>query len=217
MAKLKAKSAPKAKPATKTKARSGGKRATSDSLHDIQHKAEQVSRSIVESAQQIWLAGVGAFGRAQEEGTRLFEALVKEGMNMEKTTRDLASHKVGKVRDAVEDRVEQARERATDTWDRLEKVFEERVQRALTRLGVPGREELIALSERVDKLTAELRKQAGAKAGGATDKTSDKPAGRSAASRAGTARKATASGVKASKAAESAGSAADQPPTPTHS
>jgi hypothetical protein len=65
------------------------------------------------------------------------------------------------VRDAVESTVGQARGRATDTWDRLEKVFEDRVQRALLKLGVPGRDDLADLSRRVEALTAELRRQNG--------------------------------------------------------
>lgn len=146
----------------KLKSSARAKRAAAGSKEaGLQAKAEQVSRSIVDSAQQIWLAGVGAFSRAQEEGTRLFEALVKEGMNLEKTTRHLTAGKVDAVRDAVEERVGQARERAADTWDRLEKVFEQRVQRALTRLGVPSRDEIKALIERVDQLNAELRKLSG--------------------------------------------------------
>ena len=125
---------------------------------DLQAKAEQVSRSLVESAQQIWMAGVGAFTRAQGEGSKMFEALVKEGMNIEKTTRKLATGKVDAVRDAVEGRVGIVRERTVDTWDKLEKVFEERVQRALNRLGIPGRDEINALTARVDALTAVLKK-----------------------------------------------------------
>lgn len=125
---------------------------------DLQAKAEQMSRSIVESAQQIWMAGVGAFTRAQGEGSKLFEALVKEGMTIEQTTRKLATGKVDAVRDAVEDRVGVVRERAVDTWDRLENVFETRVQRALNRLGVPGREDLTELTARVNELNGELRK-----------------------------------------------------------
>jgi poly(hydroxyalkanoate) granule-associated protein len=125
---------------------------------DLQAKAEQVSRSLVESAQQIWMAGVGAFTRAQGEGSKMFEALVKEGMNIEKTTRKLATGKVDAVRDAVEGRVGMVRERTVDTWDKLEKVFEERVQRALNRLGIPGRDEINALTARVDALTAVLKK-----------------------------------------------------------
>src|SRR4029079_5607230 len=95
-----------------------------------------LSKTLSESDQQIWLAGVGAFARAQAEGTKLFEGLVKEGLNLEQTARKIAGNRADVVRDAVENRVGQARERAADTWDRLEKVFEDRVQRALVKLGV---------------------------------------------------------------------------------
>lgn len=135
-----------------------GKSRAAQPSADLQAKAEQMSRSIVDSAQQIWMAGVGAFTRAQGEGSKLFEALVKEGMTIEKSTRQLATGKVDAVRDAVEDRVGVVRERAVDTWDRLEKVFEDRVQRALNRLGVPSREDLTDLSGRVNELNGELRK-----------------------------------------------------------
>ncbi|MGH8031562.1 MAG: phasin family protein, partial [Luteimonas sp.] len=126
---------------------------------DVQAKAERLSKSLSESAQQIWLAGVGAFGRAQAEGTKLFEGLVKEGLNLEQSARKFAGGRAEVVRDAVEKHAGQARERASDTWDRLEGVFEDRVQRALTRLGVPGRDDLADLSGRVEDLTAELRRQ----------------------------------------------------------
>jgi len=124
-------------------------------------QAEHLSNTLSESAQQIWLAGVGAFGRAQAEGTKLFEALVKEGLSLEQTARKFAGGRADVVRDAVESRVGQARERAVDTWDRLEKVFEDRVQRALVKLGVPNRDDLGALVDRVDALNAELRKIGG--------------------------------------------------------
>ena len=137
----------------------GGARKTAQGKSDAQSQAERLQKSLSESAQQIWLAGVGAFGRAQAEGTKLFEGLVKEGLNLEKTARQFAGGRADVVRDVVEARVGQARERATDTWDRLEKVFEDRVQRALVKLGVPGRDDLRDLSSRVDALTSELRRQ----------------------------------------------------------
>jgi len=123
----------------------------------LQAQAEKLSKRLGESAQQVWLAGVGAFGRAQAEGGKLFETLVKEGLTLEQSTRKLAGGGVDAVRDVVENRVGQARERAADTWDRLEKVFEDRVQRALRRLEVPSREDLGTLVDRVDALNAELR------------------------------------------------------------
>ena len=83
---------------------------------------------------------------------------MKEGLSLEQITRKVAGGKVEAVRDVVENKVGQARGRASDTWDRLEKVFEERVQRALRRLEVPSREDLSALIDRVDSLNNELRR-----------------------------------------------------------
>ena len=119
------------------------------------------AKSITESAQQIWLAGMGAFTRAQAEGSKLFETLVRDGLSLEQTARKFAGSRASAVRDAVEGQVEQARERAADTWDKLEKVFEERVQRALVKLGVPTREDLQTLNARVEKLTEALRQSKG--------------------------------------------------------
>ena len=167
-------------------------------------QAERLSNTLTESAQQIWLAGVGAFGRAQAEGAKLFEALVKEGLSLEKTARGFAGGRADFVRDAVENHVGQARERATDTWDKLEKVFEERVQRALVKLGVPGRDDLNALTERVERLTAELRK-ANATPGATTPaKAARKPAAKKPVVRKAPAKKAAKRAAKAAPAAAAA-------------
>jgi poly(hydroxyalkanoate) granule-associated protein len=115
-------------------------------------------KSIMESAQQIWLAGLGAFSKAQGQGTNVFDGLIKEGLNLEAKTRKLATGKVDEMRGAVESGVSQVRERTQETWDRLEQVFEQRVSRALSKLGVPGRKELDELLKRVDELNREVRR-----------------------------------------------------------
>src|SRR5438445_3285352 len=115
-------------------------------------------KSIMESAQQIWLAGLGALTKAREDGTKLFENLVKEGLSLEAATRKIATGKVDEVRGAVETGVSQVRERTQETWDRLEQVFESRVSRALGKLGVPGRKDLDELLKRVDELNSQVVK-----------------------------------------------------------
>jgi poly(hydroxyalkanoate) granule-associated protein len=115
-------------------------------------------KSIMESAQQIWLAGLGAFSKAQGEGGKLFETLMREGSSLEQKTRKIATGKVGEVRGAVETGVTQVRERTQETWDKLEQVFENRVSRALSNLGVPGRKELDELIKRVDELNREIKR-----------------------------------------------------------
>jgi len=114
--------------------------------------------ALVETAQQVWLAGIDALTRAQSQGGKLFETLVKEGVTLEQKTRKFATGKVGEVRDVVENKVEQVKERAADTWDKLETVFENRVSKALSKLGVPGREEMEALIDRVEELNRAVRK-----------------------------------------------------------
>ena len=39
----------------------------------------QLVRLINESANEIWLAGLGAFSKAPQEGAKVFEALVADG------------------------------------------------------------------------------------------------------------------------------------------
>jgi poly(hydroxyalkanoate) granule-associated protein len=120
--------------------------------------ADNLGKSIMDSAQHIWLAGLGAFAKAQEEGTRLFDSLVREGVSLEQKTRKLALGKADEVRGVVESGVSQVKERTQETWDKLEKVFEDRVSRSLGKLGVPGRRELNEIAARVEELSREVRK-----------------------------------------------------------
>lgn len=124
------------------------------SLHD---QAEHFSRRFSESAQQVWLAGLGALGRAQAEGSKLFETLVKEGESWEQRSREESAHG-DSLRDNVENTLGQARERAAGTWDRVEKTFDDRVQRVLRRLQIPTHQELEALNDRLDALNSRLNR-----------------------------------------------------------
>jgi poly(hydroxyalkanoate) granule-associated protein len=118
----------------------------------------QLAATVRESAQQIWHAGLGAFGKTQAEGAKVFEALVKEGRNLEARTRKFAEARVGSVTGRVEKAATKATARATATWDKLEQVFEDRVARALNRLGVPTNRDIQSLAKRVEELTASVRK-----------------------------------------------------------
>ena len=127
-------------------------------------QARGVSKTVMDSAQQIWLAGLGAFVKAQAEGGKLFESLVKEGAALDAKTRKFTDAKVAEARGSVESTLGQVRERSQETWDKLEKVFENRVSRALGRLGVPGRDEIKTLTRRVEELSHEVRKLNGGSA-----------------------------------------------------
>ena len=121
-------------------------------------QARGVSKTVMDSAQQIWLAGLGAFVKAQAEGGKLFESLVREGAALDAKTRKFTDAKVAETRGSVEATLGQVRERSQETWDKLEKVFEDRVSRALGKLGIPGRDEIKMLTRRVEELSGDVRK-----------------------------------------------------------
>ncbi len=97
---------------------------------------------------QIWLAGLGAFSKAEEEGGRFFDALVDTGRDLEAKTRS-AEAKVDEIREKV-------RHRTGETMEKMEKAFDERLNKALSRLGLPSKREVESLKQRIQELTAEL-------------------------------------------------------------
>jgi hypothetical protein len=88
-----------------------------------------LTSSVKDSAQQIWQAGLGAFNKAQIESSKAFETLAS----------DISS-------------------KASGQWGKLENIFEDRVAKALNKLGMPSVREFNALTERVNELNLIVKK-----------------------------------------------------------
>jgi poly(hydroxyalkanoate) granule-associated protein len=112
--------------------------------------------NIKDSAQQIWLAGMGAFSRAQAEGGKVFEALVTEGMKLQRKSQSVAEERITEVAGRMTAMADGVTAKAGAQWDKLESIFEERVSKALNKLGVPARGDIDALIERIDALAARM-------------------------------------------------------------
>jgi poly(hydroxyalkanoate) granule-associated protein len=109
---------------------------------------QQVANGVRDYAYQVWLAGLGAFSKTEKEGSRMFEAFVQRGEEVEARARKRAENRVEEMRGRVED----MKDKANDTWNKLEQVFQDRVARALNRLGVPSRYDIEELFRRLDDL-----------------------------------------------------------------
>jgi poly(hydroxyalkanoate) granule-associated protein len=131
----------------KSDAQPSGKSASKSALH-----GNALAGAVKDSAQQIWLAGMGAFSKAQEEGGKVFEALVKEGMNLQKKTQGLAEEKIGEVTGRMTAMADTVTAKAGQNWDKLESIFEQRTAKAMSKLGVPTAKDVEALTKRVDEL-----------------------------------------------------------------
>ncbi len=122
--------------------------------------SKDLAQAVLDSSHQIWLAGVGAFVRARQEGTKAFESLVQQGEKLEQRTKLAATETAG----AATARAKEMQQMASGTWDKLEQVFEDRVARALGKLGVYTQNDVQKLADRVEALSAavnELLKSTG--------------------------------------------------------
>jgi len=119
-----------------------------------------LANSVKDSAQQIWQAGLGAFTKAQTEGTKAFEALVKEGVSFQRKTQSAAEEKITEATQKMTSMASDISSKATGQWDKLESIFEDRVAKALNKLGVPSAKDINALIARIDALNASVQKLA---------------------------------------------------------
>ena len=150
-----------------------------------------LSGAIKDSAQQIWLAGLGAFSKAQEEGGKAFESLVKEGLSIQRKTQAVAEERISEATNKVSSMATDISSKASGQWDKLESIFEERVAKALNKLGVPSARDVDALIKRIDALNQHVQqlaskapsKTAARKAAPAKKATVAKPAAKKVAAK----------------------------------
>ncbi len=124
---------------------------------EAQRKArEQFAQNVKDQAAQIWQAGLGAFAKAQEEGSKFFDSLVKDGAGLQKKTQAAAEEKFSEATAKMQIMASEVSARATGQWDKLEGIFETRVSKAMAHMGAPTAADIAALSARIDELNAKL-------------------------------------------------------------
>ncbi len=115
-------------------------------------------------SRQIWLAGLGAYSKVSKDGSKLFETLVKDGEKAEKEAKSDVDAQVGAAKASArsaKSKVDEVRDRALGKWSELEEAFDKRLNSAISRLGVPSRNEVKELHGKVDTLTRQIEKLTG--------------------------------------------------------
>jgi poly(hydroxyalkanoate) granule-associated protein len=101
---------------------------------------------------------LGAFTRAQAEGSKAFESLVKEGVSIQRKTQAAAEEKISEATNKMSHMATDITSKASGQWDKLENIFEERVAKALNKLGVPSAKDVNELIARIDDLNKAVQK-----------------------------------------------------------
>lgn len=141
--------------------------ADEDNTRKTRGSAEQAkafTRSMMDSMQEIYLAGLGAFAKAQHGGGALFETLVEEGTRTQEKIRANAQTQFEQAKTQFEQAqrkagpwIDDAKRRTGEAFGKFEQMFDERLARAMKRMQMPTRADIDTLSARVDELTREVR------------------------------------------------------------
>ena len=161
---------------------------------------KEVQQDLRESAHKIWLAGLGALSAAEEEGGKLFKNLVSRGEDLETRGRREVKSTVKDVKSGVKAGVDKAVNTVGTAWEDLGEGLDDRITSVLHRLGVPSRDEIQTLTQRIEDLAGKVdqlapkkaapRKRATTRAKTAAKKTTTRPG--TAAKKTTTRRKSTA-------------------------
>lgn len=121
--------------------------------------------AVKDSAQQIWQAGLASFTRAQAEGSKAFESLVKEGMDIQRKTQSKAEAKMAQAALKVSGVASDISSKASGQWSKLETMLEASVGKALKKLGMPSSQDVAVLVARIDALGQAVQQLSPIKAG----------------------------------------------------
>jgi poly(hydroxyalkanoate) granule-associated protein len=123
----------------------GDTMANDDQPRGSEEQPDEFARTLKASARQVWLAGLGALARAQQEGGKLFDTLAQEGASLQERLDPQGKARWARARSSVA-------EMAAKASEGVEHLFDERVSKALDRLDVPLGKDVDALAARVEAL-----------------------------------------------------------------
>jgi poly(hydroxyalkanoate) granule-associated protein len=134
---------------------------------------KNAAKAITDSAQKIWLAGLGAFSKAQAEGSRVFDQLIKEGAALEQKTRKYTKDSFDEVRGRIEAVTDRLRKSGEASMERMQSLIDERIAKAVQRMSVPTREDLDRLVEQITALNRNVANAAVSTIKSATKSTTE--------------------------------------------
>ncbi len=141
---------------------------------------ERVRTEVTEQSRNVWLAGLGAVATVEEEGTKLYDQLVKRGEDFVKKGEEFERRGSDQVKQLVDDfnkQQEAIGRQLTDTTDEITRIgtdAENRllsaVNEALERIGVPTKRRVQSLADKVHELSKKVDRLTRALEPGATVK-----------------------------------------------
>lgn len=141
-----------------------------NTFDDIKNRAKSISdtdltKKIQDSANNVLQVGLGALAKQQEDTTKIFDALVKQGQDIESKTKGVvkqqlrtAEDRVEEVKKAAQETVTAVRGKAHVSIDKIEGAVQDGVSQAIQNIGLITNEQVSKLSRRIDELERSLER-----------------------------------------------------------
>jgi poly(hydroxyalkanoate) granule-associated protein len=120
--------------------------------NDTGGREKKLQDDLMDSAHRIWLAGLGALATAEQEGSKVFSRLVDRGRDVEARGKESAAG----AKEQVKSTVDNVKSQASEAWSGLGDKVDETLTAALHRLGVPTRDEIRNLTQKIEELNAKV-------------------------------------------------------------
>lgn len=104
---------------------------------------------------KIWLAGLGAISRAEQEDDTWLEQLMLDGERYELAQQE----ELDRLLLAMSGSLQKHQHRARHRFEDIESAFEDKVTQALNRLGLVSKSQLQTLETRLAELEAQLKSE----------------------------------------------------------
>ncbi len=144
-----------------------------NTFDDIKSRAKSISdtdltKKIQDSANNVLQAGLGALAKQQEDTTKIFDALVKQGQDIESKTKGVvkqqlrtAEDRVEEVKKVAQETVTAVRGKAHVSIDKIEGAVQDGVSQAIQNIGLITNEQVTKLNRRIDELERSLERLEG--------------------------------------------------------
>jgi poly(hydroxyalkanoate) granule-associated protein len=141
-----------------------------NTFDDIKNRAKSISdtdltKKIQDSANNVLQVGLGALAKQQEDTTKIFDALVKQGQDIESKTKGVvkqqlrtAEDRVEEVKKAAQETVTAVRGKAHVSIDKIEGAVQDGVSQAIQNIGLITNEQVAKLNRRIDELERSLER-----------------------------------------------------------
>jgi len=126
-------------------------------MSDKKEKAK-VDESMLDMANKIWMAGLGAVQTAEKEGSKLFKSLVDKGTDFQSVRREISQKQLDKIGQivkggvgSVKGKIDDITQQKEGMWDKLK--VEQTFASVIKTFGVATKKEIDGLNRKIDALS----------------------------------------------------------------